>query len=156
MINVKVTFIVNKPIKDLWKVTAEEFEKIGSWSTGIYKSWKTKEYDRICETSFGKLYEKITLKDEKDYRIEVDAKGLPFFVKEFTGFWQFKKITDKKTEATVSLNMKTMPIIGSFMGLFLKPQLEKGIKITVKDYIHFLEKGTISDRKKREKASLKK
>lgn len=156
MIEVKITKTVNKPLKDLWKVSVTEFERVGSWATGIYKSWKTEDHDRICETSFGKLYEKITLKDEKNHRIEVDAKGMPFFVKKFTGYWQFEKITNDKTKVTVTLNMQTTPIIGSIMGIVMKPKLQKALEITVKDYIVYLETGKISDRKQREKDSRKK
>ena len=156
MIEIKVTNTVNKPLKDLWKVSATEFEKVGFWATGIFRSWKTEDHDRVCETSFGKLYEKITLKDKKNHRIEIDAKGLPFFVKKFIGSWQFKKITNNKTEVTITLNLKTMPIIGSIMGLMMKPKLQKAIEVTMKDYITYLETGKISERKQREKDSRKK
>jgi len=155
MIEIKITKNIDQPLKNLWKITVTEFEKVGFWSTGIFKSWKTKDYDRVCETSFGKLYEKITLKDEKNHYIKIDVKGLPFFIKKFTGSWKFKKITDNKTEFTVTLNLQTMPIIGSIMGLIMKPKLQKAIEVTVKDYITYLETGKISKRKQREKDSRK-
>lgn len=150
MIEVKIMKTVNKPLKNLWKLTVLDFDKVGTWATGIFKSYKGKKYDRICETSFGKLYENIALKDEKNHRILVDAKGFPFFIKKAEGQWAFREITKNKTEFTVGLKLKTMPIIGSIMGVFMKPKLIKALEVTAEDYIAYLETGKISERKQKE------
>jgi len=150
MIEVKITKTANKPLKDLWKVSVIDFDKVGTWGTGIFKSYKGKNHDRICETSFGKLYENIIDKDEKNHRILIDAKGFPFFVKKARGQWTFKKIDKNKTEFTIGLRLDTIPVIGSIMGVFMKPKLIKALEVTAEDYITFLETGSISERKKRE------
>jgi len=150
MIEVKITNTVNRPLKDLWTLTVRDFDKVGSWATGVFKSYKGKKHDRICETAFGKLYENITLKDEKNHRIEVDAKGFPFFVKKATGGWTFRKLTDKKTEFSVELKLVTMPIIGSIMGVFMKPKIKKALEVTAEDYKAYLQNGKISGRKQAE------
>ena len=155
MIDVTITKTASKPLKDLWKLTVTDFDKIGTWGTGIFKSYKGEHHDRICETSFGKLYENITVKDEKNHHIEVDAKGFPFFVKKATGHWTFRKISDAKTEFTIRLTLHTMPVIGSIMGVFMKPKLTKALEVTTEDYITFLETSNISARKQREKDSRK-
>ena len=154
MIQAKATGIVNKPLKDLWRVSVLEFEKVGSWATGVYRSGKGPNHDRICDTAFGKLYENITTKDEKNHRIEIDAKGFPFFIKNAVGMWTFRKISENKTEFTVELKLLTIPVIGSVMEMFMKPKLQKALEVTAKDYITFLETGKISDRKQREKIKL--
>jgi len=156
MIVVKKTGVVNKPLEDLWKVSFIEFHKVGNWATGIFHSEKTKDYDRVCDTSFGNLYENITFKDEKNHKMVIDAKGLPFFVKKFTGGWTFRKITDNKTEFTVELKLETIPIIGSFMELFMRPKFEKALDVVVDDYKTYLETGKISKRKEIEILKLKK
>lgn len=150
MIEVKITKTVNKPLKDLWKVSVIDFHKVGEWGTGIFKSYKGEHHDRVCETAFGKLYENITDKDEKNHRILVDAKGFPFFISKATGQWTFKEITKNKTEFSIGLKMETMPVIGSIMGVFMKPKLTKALEVTAEDYITYLETGKVSERKKRE------
>jgi len=155
MIEVKITKTVNKPLKDLWKLTVEDFDKVGTWATGIFKSYKGEKHDRICETSFGKLYENILEKDEKNHRMVVDAKGFPFFIKKVRGQWVFKEISKNKTEFTIGLRLHTMPVIGSIMGVFMKPKLTKALEVTAEDYIEYLENGRISERKQRELASRK-
>jgi len=154
MIEVKVSGEVNKPLKDLWKVSVLEFEKVGNWATGIYHSSKGQNHDRICETPFGKLYENMNA-DEKNHRVVVDATGFPFFIKKAMGQWTFRKISNNKTEFTIGLKLYTIPIIGSIMGVFMKPKLRKALEVTAKDYKIFLETGKISERKQREKDSRK-
>ena len=156
MIEVKITKTVNKPLKDLWKVSVTDFHKVGNWGTGIFKSYKGEKHDRICETSFGKLYENIIDKDEKNHRILIDAKGFPFFIKKARGQWSFKEIDKNKTEFTIGLKLETIPIIGSIMGIFMKPKLTKALEVTAEDYITFLETGNISSRKQKERDSRKK
>jgi len=156
MVEVKISGVVEKPLEDLWNLTVVNFDKVGTYATGVFKSYKGKNHDRICETSFGKLYENITKKDEENHTILVDAKGFPFFVRKATGFWKFRKISDKKTEFTLGIKLDTIPVIGSIMGIFLKPKLEKALKETVNDYKTFLETGKVSDKKRKEIESLNK
>jgi len=150
MIEVKITNTVNKPLAECWKLSVDNFDKVGTWATGVYKSYKGEKHDRICETAFGKLYENISHKDEKNHRILIDAKGFPFFIKKAQGQWTFKKIDKNKTEFSVGLKLKTMPIIGSIMGVFMKPKLIKALETTTKDYIKYLETGKISESKQKE------
>lgn len=149
MIKVKVTGTVNKPLKELWKVSVTEFDKVGNWATGIYHSSKGQNHDRVCETPFGKLYENM-ITDEKNHSMVVDATGFPFFIRKVKGRWTFSKISDNKTQFTIELKLETMPIIGSIMGIFMKPKLTKALEVTAEDYKIFLETGKISDRKQRE------
>jgi len=153
MIEVKITKNVNKQLKDLCKVYVTDFHKVGEWGTGIFKSYKGEKHDRICETAFGKLYENISHKDEKNHRILIDATGFPFFIKKATGQWTFKELSKDKTEFSIGLKMETIPVIGSIMGIFMKPKLTKALEVTAEDYITYLETGKISDRKQREKDS---
>ena len=151
MIEVKVKKTVNKPLKDLWNLTVKDFDKVGTWATGIFKSYKGEKDDRICETPFGKLYENIIQKDVKNHIMVVDAKGMPFFVTKMRGQWTFKEISKNKTEFTIGLKVYTMPIIGSIMGNFMmKPKLAKALVFTAEDYVTYLETGFISERKKKE------
>ena len=150
MIEVRVTGEVNKPLKDLWKLTVKDFTDMGKWATGVLHSEKGENCDRVCKTPFGLLHEDILLKDEKNHLIKIDAKGMPFFVTKSIGTWAFKKISGDKTGFTVELRLETMPIIGSVMGIFMKPQVKKTLEAVASDYKIYLETGKISARKQRE------
>ena len=72
--------------------------------------------------------------DKKNHRMDVDATGFPFFIRKVVGGWTFKKITNNKTKFTIELKMQTIPIIGSVMGIFMKPKLQKALETTARDY----------------------
>lgn len=153
MIQIERTITVNKPIKDVWKAVFEDFTEVGSWVTGVYASrpgTKEENYDRVCDTFTGKLYENITHKDEKNHSFEVDAKGLPFFVKEFTGKWQLNKLTPTSTEATITLILHLKGIIGAIMQTPMKSKLNAGLNELSNDLTTFVETGKISNTKKKE------
>jgi len=150
MIDVRITGEVNKPLKDLWKLSVENFETMGTWATGVLHSKKGETCDRVCETPFGQLHEDIILKDEKNHIIKVNARGMPFFVNKATGAWAFKKISANKTGFTVGLKLQTMPIIGPIMEIFMRPKIKKTLGIVAEDYKTYLETGKISKRKQRE------
>ncbi len=150
MIEVKVTGTVNKPLKELWNLSVLNFHTMGNWATGVLHSKKGATCDRVCETPFGQLDEDIILKDEKNHLIKIKAEGMPFFVHKTTGGWSFKEISPHKTEFTVELSLETMPIIGSIMGIFMKPKIRKTLGIVANDYKTYLETGKISESKQRE------
>jgi len=153
MIKIKRTIIVHKPVEQVWKVLFERFTKVGDWVTGVYTSrpgTKEEGYDRVCTTFTGKLYEKILHKDEKNHRFVVGAKGLPFFVKEFVGAWNLKKINSTTTEATLELNIHVKGIIGAIMQMPLKSKLSKGLSELQNDLATYVETGKISHSKQRE------
>jgi len=149
-VEVKTTGVVNKPLKDCWKFSVDSFADVGKWATGIYHSKKTQEYDRVCDTPFGFLKENILNKNEANHSFQVSAVGLPFFVRSTTGGWNFKELNSNKTEFTIRLEMKLMPVIGWIMGPILKGKLQKALEATAQDYKTFLETGKISQSKQLE------
>jgi len=153
MIQIKRKIIVNKPVQEVWKVLFEDFTKVGNWVTGVYASrpgTKEEDYDRVCDTFTGKLYEKIIHKDEKNHSFEVDAVGLPFFVKQFRGKWNLKKVSPTTTEANLELTIDTKGIIGAVMQVPMKLKLDKGLNELRDDLIIFAETGKISNSKQKE------
>jgi len=153
MIQIKRKVVINKPIKDVWKVLFEGFNDVGNWVTGVYASragTKEEGYDRVCDTFTGKLYEKIINKDEKNHSFEVDAKGLPFFVKQFRGKWSLKELTPTTTEANLELTIDTKGIIGAIMQIPLKFKLSGGLNELQNDLATFTETGKISESKQKE------
>jgi len=153
MIQIKRKIIVKKPVQEVWKVLFEDFTKVGNWVTGVYTSrpgTKEEDYDRVCDTFTGKLYEKIIQKNEKNYSFEVDAVGLPFFVKTFRGKWNLSQVTPTTTEATLELTIDVKGIIGAIMQVPMKSKLNKGLNELGNDLVTFAETGNISNSKQKE------
>ena len=153
MIQITKSMIINKPINDVWKLMYGEFADVGKWVTGVYSSrpvTKEENYDRVCDTFTGKLYEKLLSVDEKNYTYVVDAKGLPKFVKSFTGRWKFDKISDNKTKATLNLTIETKGILGAILQIPLKFQLNKGLNELHSDLSTYMETGKPSASKQKE------
>jgi len=147
MIQIKRTGTINKPIDDVWEVLYGGFADVGKWVTGVYKSrpgTKEEKYDRVCTTFTGKLYEKILSTDKKNHTFEVDAKGLPFFVKKFTGGWRLQKVSANVTKATLGLKIQTKGIIGAIMQIPMKSKLNAGLNETMSDLATYVETGRVS------------
>ena len=153
MIQINRKIIVNKPVKDVWKVLFGRFTEVGTWVTGVYKSrpaTKEENCDRVCDTFTGKLYEKIIYKDEKNHTFKVGVKGLPSFVKKFEGGWTLKKITNSSTEAAFELKIETKGIIGAIMQFPMKSKLTKGLNTLRDDLVTWVETGKVSSKKHQE------
>lgn len=150
MIDVKVNGEVNKPLSELWELSVENFDTMGTWATGVLHSKKGATCDRVCATPFGELHEDIIEKNDEEHFIKVKAEGMPFFVTKSVGGWKFNEIDENKTGFEVQLTLETMPVIGSIMGLFMKPQIEKTLKIVANDYKTYLETGEVSESKRKE------
>jgi len=153
MIEIKRTGAINKPIDKVWKVLYGGFADVGKWVTGVYNSrpgTKEEKLDRVCTTFTGNLYEKIISRDEKNHTFEVDAKGLPFFVKNFTGRWSLEKVSANTTKATLTLKIQTKGIIGAIMQIPLKSKLNSGLNETLNDFATYVETGKVSKAKQKE------
>jgi len=71
-------------------------------------------------------------------------------VRSTTGGWKFKELNSNKTEFTIRLEMKLMPVIGWIMGPIMKVKLQKALEATAQDYKTILETGKISQSKQLE------
>ncbi len=150
MINIIIKGKVKKPISEVWEVAANKFTSVSNWATGVYKSRKgTKEenYDRVCDTSSGHVQENLITKDDVNHILTYSVEGFPFFVKSFTNTWTIKKISETETEITLNPQVKTTLIIGTIMGIPMKFQLKKFMKIALDDFATYVETGKPSKRK---------
>jgi hypothetical protein len=82
--------------------------------------------------------------------MNVEAKGLPFFVKSMIGGYKLREISKSKTEATFFVKIKTIPLIGTIMEIPMKMQLNKALSITLDDLKTYVETGKISGKKQGE------
>jgi hypothetical protein len=153
MIDLSFTASINRPVNEVWKVVYTDFTKVGDWATGVFSSRpgkKEENADRVCKTFTGILYEKIISKDEKDHTMQIEAKGLPFFVKSMIGGYRLKEISKSNTEVTFFVKIRTMPLIGTIMEIPMKMQLNKALSITLDDLKTYTETGKFSLKKREE------
>ena len=85
----KKSIIVNQPINQVWEVLGNQYGEAYKWASGLYHSegFGTPQLEgascnnRACETSTGKIKEKIRVFDEQNYELEYEViEGFPFFV----------------------------------------------------------------------------
>tara|TARA_Y100000034_G_C6871569_1_gene397993 strand:+ start:266 stop:748 length:483 start_codon:yes stop_codon:yes gene_type:complete len=153
MVKISKKIKLNKPIKDVWKVLYGGFTDVGNWVTGVYASrpgTKEEDSDRVCDTALGKLYEKITFKDEKNHEYRVEVTKNPFFIDKFSGRWKLNKLTDTSTEAEFEITVTFKGIIGMIMQFPTKFKLKSAISEIVGDLTTFVETGEISKTKQEE------
>ena len=153
MINIKVKGTVKKPLSQVWEASANQFTSVSNWATGVYTSRvgnKEENCDRVCDTSSGHIEEDFITKDDTNHILSYSVKGFPFFVKSLSNTWTFKQISDSETEITLNPKVKTMPIIGTIMGIPLKAQLKKFMTVALDDFATYVETGKPSERKLKE------
>jgi len=154
MFEIKLKKVINKPINEVWIVLANQFKDAEKWATGVYKSKlysRNEDHGRVCKTSMGVIREKITIKKKYILQYEI-TKGMPFFVKLALNTWSLKVISKTKTELSINLKVKTMPIIGPVMELMMKPQMNKLMPAIMNDFSKYVETGKASANKLKELA----
>ncbi len=104
--------IINKPISEVWKVLAIDFDKTGEWMTGVKHSYETEGPScegspmngRVCEFSTKengpRANERITLFDKLKYElgIQIKPQNINVPVIKNDALVSLKKIDSKSTQ----------------------------------------------------------
>lgn len=137
---------INKPIDEVWKVWAEEFDKAGVWMAQvnhtIQKSTGTKLEEapmigRVCNFTpnpdGAKAIEDIVLYDDVNYRLnlEIVPENVPIPLERNIFKSSLKEIADNKTELVIEANIEL-----KWKGYFLYPIIKNGFN---KSYSELLE-----------------
>ncbi|MCG8349966.1 MAG: SRPBCC family protein [Chloroflexales bacterium] len=87
--------IINAPAEKLWKILAEDYDKVGEWASEIEKSTPNPDLplgeERACSPpGFGDVKETITQFDEtrKTFSYAADVQKMPFFVCDLSNTWR--------------------------------------------------------------------
>ena len=153
--------IIDKPIHDVWKTWAEEFDKAQDWMAVVVHSFEKKEGNktenspmvgRVCEfsskTDGPKVSEDILLYDENNHlmNIKVVPQNVSLPLKYNLLKSSLKKVSDERTEITLDINPSL-----SFAGYFLYPVLKKGLSKSfnelLEEFKHYVENGSPHPRK---------
>ncbi|MFT5823257.1 MAG: hypothetical protein ACI8ZM_004518 [Crocinitomix sp.] len=153
MIEINAKKVINKPINEVWKFVIEEFPNAHKWATGTPSCRKgnaTEDFDRVCDTESGKLFDTITKIDEVNHTLQFSVKGLPFFVRSVLATWKLRKISNAQTEITMGPRIEVMPIIGTIIQIPMKKALKKLYPGLLDDLAIYVETGQASPRKQKE------
>ncbi len=157
------TATINKPISEVWKILAIDFDKAGEWMTGVKHSYETKGnscegspmHGRICEFSTKEkgfiADEKITLFDERNHKLgfQVIPKNISIPLVKNNAIVSLSKAGNNKTnvlfENSIELTTK-----GKFLYPLLKIGLGKNFTQILLDLKHFSETGKPHPKKQAE------
>ncbi len=155
--------VINKPIDEVWKILATDFDKAGEWMTGVKQSYESQGHScegspmhgRVCELSTKekgpKADEKITLFDEENHKLgfQVVPKNINIPVIKNNAIVSLSKTGNNSTsvlyENDVELTTK-----GKFLYPLLKLGLGKSFTQILDDLKHFSETGKPSPKKQAE------
>lgn len=148
--NVKRTIEINASANTLWRILAEEYDQVGTWTTQIEQSSPNPDLPvgegRVCVApGFGDIKETITAFDEKarKFSYEAEISSFPFFVKEMGNTWEVEP--KGKDRALVHMNLKgrLLPVFAQLMGPIMKRQLANSADVILSELKYYAETGSI-------------
>ncbi len=158
------SIVVDKSIDQVWEVLGNQYAEAYRWASGLYHS-KGKGApvlqgatcdQRVCETDFGTVREKLRTLDAENYVLSYEVmEGFPFFVDTGVNNW---KLTPEagSTRVDIHLVITTKGFVGSVMSPMLKWQMNKVLDNVLSDFKYYIEVGNPSPRKLAEMAKSQK
>lgn len=152
---------INKPIEDVWKIWAVEFDKAQDWLAAVPKSHKIEEgtlidgapmQGRICQLSNKEngLYadERITLFDKENHKMNIlvipKNGNLPVVQNNLKS--SLKKVDENKTVITLETDIQ-LKLAGKILYPIVKSALVKGFTELTEELKHYVETGKPHPRK---------
>lgn len=159
--NAKRQINVNAPASQVWRILAEDYDKIGEWATVVEESTPNPEVPvgegRICATTFGNNKETITHLDEQErsFTYEVDFAKSPFFLEGIENSWTVESKGNNQSLVSMSANVQLKTVIGQLIGPLLKRRMEKGFDSLLEELEYYAETGQVHPRKQEQLNSRK-
>ena len=152
--NVIRSLNVNAPAEKLWEILAENYDRVGEWTSEIQASSPNPDLPvgegRVCSTpGFGDVKETITSYDEgrRAFGYSADISSMPFFVREIGNDWQVEAKGGDQSVVHMHMQARLMPVFAQVMGPFLKRQMSKSADTILEELKYYAEKGEIHPRK---------
>lgn len=147
--------IVNKNIKDAWKVLGVEFVNAYKWASAVNHSEGSGENfnvsscsERGCSTTMGSIKEKLYEFSNEKYLLAYEvAEGMPSMVKYATNTWQLVELGANKCKLKIKMDIKLGGFFGSLMQPVMKMHMSKIGNHLVEDFAYYVENGTPHPRK---------
>ena len=154
---------INKPINQVWKVWAEDFDRAGIWMAQVdhtiqkVNGTKIEEapmIGRVCNftpnPNGAKAIEDIIFYDPNNHKmnLRVVAENVPIPLKQNIFKTSLKELSDNQTEIEVEANIEL-----KWKGYFLYPIIKKGFNKSYRELLeelkYFIEKDKVHPRKQK-------
>ncbi|MEM7334681.1 MAG: SRPBCC family protein [Chloroflexota bacterium] len=150
---------VNAPASQLWTILAEEYDRVGEWTSEIEQSAPNPNLPvgegRVCTTpGFGDIKETITKFDDqaREFSYGAEIASFPFFVKEVGNSWRVEAKGNEKAVVHMHLNARLLPVFAQLMGPIMKRQMSKSADIILEELKYYAENGRVHPRKQKQLA----
>ncbi|MEM7113499.1 MAG: SRPBCC family protein [Chloroflexota bacterium] len=145
---------VNAPATRLWEILAENYDRVGEWTSEITQSASNPDLNvgegRVCTTpGFGDVKETITAYDEKrrQFSYAAEISSFPFFVKDVGNSWRVEEKGINRAVVHMHMNAKLLPIFAQLMGPVMKRQMGKAADVILEELKYYAETDEIHPRK---------
>lgn len=154
---------IEAPADKVWEVIGPGFARVGDWATPVPHSQENVHpasdaaagapcAARVCETTvkgFAAIDETITAYDAARRTLSYRVAGLPTFVKEMANTWRVDEVGPGRTHVSLQARMRVAGA-GILMAPMLRWTMGKTARVTLEDLKHYVERGAVSPRKKRQ------
>jgi hypothetical protein len=147
--------IVNKNIKDAWKVLGIDFANASKWASAVNHSEGSGDKfngstcsERGCSTTMGSIKEKLYEFSNENYSLAYEvAEGMPSMVKYATNTWRLFDLGNEKCKLQIKMDIRMGGFFGSLLQPIMKLQMSKMGNHLVEDFAYYVENGKPHPRK---------
>ncbi len=150
---------VNAPANQLWTILAEEYDRVGEWTSEIVQSSSNPDLPegegRVCSTpGFGDVKETITKFDDqgREFSYAAEIATFPFFVKDVGNTWRVEAKGNNHSIVHMHMQARLLPVFAQLMGPVMKRQMSKSADILLEELKYFAENGRVHPRKQQQLA----
>jgi len=151
--NAKRQISIDAPAGQLWRILAEDYDKVGEWATVVQESTPNPDVPegegRVCTTTFGDNKETITHLDEQEqsFTYAVDFAKSPFFLKGINNTWTVEPKGNDRSLVSMSADVELIAVFGQLIGPLLKRRMLKGFDALLEELKVYAETGQVHPRK---------
>lgn len=147
--------VINKNIKDAWKVLGIDFANASKWASAVNHSEGNGENfrgstcsERGCSTTMGSIKEKLYEFSNENYSLAYEvAEGMPPMIKYATNTWRLVDLRNEKCKLQIKMDIRMGGFFGSLLQPVLKLQMSKLGNYLVEDFAYYVENGKPHPRK---------
>jgi hypothetical protein len=147
--------LVNKSIKDAWKVLGLDFANASKWASAVNHSEAIGNNfngstcsERGCSTTMGSIKEKLYEFSNENYSLAYEvAEGMPSVVKYATNTWKLVEVDYDQCKLQIKMDIRLGGFFGSLLQPVMKLQMSKMGNHLVEDFAYYVENGTPHPRK---------
>ena len=147
--------LVNKNIKDAWKVLGLDFANASKWASAVNHSEGSGDKfngsncaERGCSTTMGSIKEKLYEFSNENHSLAYEvAVGMPSMVKYATNAWKLVENGENKCKLQIKMDIRMGGIFGSLLQPIMKMQMSRMGNYLVEDFAYYVENGQPHPRK---------